>query len=198
MAYRLTGRAKEAAAERRLLLASKPAGVDDWTVHGEERLLDDPVGAVKDFDEALALDPEHPNALRGKASALSERLDRPADAARVLEHLVAGEAATVEDRAGYAVLLARLGRKDDARKQARACLVTGTPALPLYQAASSLALLAATAEERAEVLTILRRVIQADAAWAKEMAGDPDLKSVRGEADFKALLDAARVLNGGK
>ncbi|HEX3150087.1 MAG TPA: protein kinase [Gemmataceae bacterium] len=198
MAFRLTGQAQEAAEQHRLMLSSTPASVDDWTIRGEERLISDAAGALKDFDEALAIDPEAPAALRGKASALSEKLNRPADAATVLDRLVAGEAATAEDRAGYAVLLARLGRKDEARKQARACLAPETRPLALYQAASALAVLAATAHERAEVIAILRRVIQGDAAWAKDMAGDSDLKSVQSESDFKALLEGAKVLNGGK
>jgi hypothetical protein len=134
--------------------------------------------------------------LRGKASCLSERLNRPADAAKLLDRLIQSGAATVEDRAGYAVLLARLGQADDARKQARACLGPDTPSLPLYQAASALALTAKTPADRAEVLAVLRRVIRRDATWARHMPTDPDLRSVQEDPDFTALMDAARVLKG--
>jgi serine/threonine protein kinase/Flp pilus assembly protein TadD len=195
LAWRQGGRAERAAAEHRLALAATPRGIDDWTVRGEARLAEDPEGAVADFDRALAEEPDYAPALRGKASALSERLNRPADAVSVLDRLLATDAATVGDRAGYAVLLARLGRAAEARTQARACLGAGTPAVALYQAASALAIAARTAADRQEVLTVLRRVLRADPAWARQMPGDPDLKTVRAEPALRALLDAAGVLS---
>jgi tetratricopeptide (TPR) repeat protein len=196
MAHRAAGRANEADAERRALLAATPRDADDWTIRGEVRLASDPAGALADFDAALALEPAHPAALRGKASCLAEKLGRPADAARALERLLATGAATVEDRAGYAVLLARQGHAESARKQARACLNDDTPALPLYQAASALALTARTAADRAEVLAVLRQVVRRDATWAKHMPTDADLASVRADPEFRALMEAARVLTG--
>jgi hypothetical protein len=194
--WRARGDAKQAAAEHRKLLAVEPDDADGWTIRGEARLASDPTAALADFDAALALEADHVPALRGKASCLSEKLNRPRDAAAVLDRIVELGASTVEDRAGHAVLLARVGRTDDARKQARTCLDRDTGALPLYQAASALALTATTADDRAEVIGILRRVIQRDAGWAKHMPGDPDLRNVSQERDFKALMDAARVVAG--
>jgi eukaryotic-like serine/threonine-protein kinase len=196
MIWRAAGRPDEAAAAKRAMLAAKPRDVEDWTIRGEVQVASDPPAALADFDGALALDPNHVPALRGKASCLSEQLKRPADAVKVLDRLLQSGAATVEDRAGYAVLLARQGQAADARKQARACVGPDTAALPLYQAASALALTAESRADRAEVLALLRRVIQRDATWAKHMPTDPDLRPVHTEPDFAALMDAARVLNG--
>jgi len=196
MSWRAAGRPEQAAAEHRALLAAAPRDVDDWTIRGEVRITAEPAAALADFDAALALDPNHVPALRGKASCLSEQLKRPADAAKVMDRLLQSGAATVEDRAGYAVLLARQGQAADARKRARECLGPDTPALPLYQAASALALTAETRADRAEVLAVLRRVIQRDATWAGHMPTDPDLRSVHTDPDFTALMNAARVLNG--
>jgi tetratricopeptide (TPR) repeat protein len=196
LAWRQAGKQVKAAEEHRLATASTPRGVDDWTVRGEARLADDPAGAVADFDHALADEPEYAPALRGKASALSERLNRPADAAQVLDRLLATDAATVEDRAGYAVLLARLGRVDEARSRARACLGANTSAVPLYQAASALSIVAKSDADRQEVLAVLRRVLRADPTWGREMPGDPDLKAVHNEPGFRTLTDAAGVLTG--
>jgi tetratricopeptide (TPR) repeat protein len=195
MAFRMAGQREQAAAELRAMLAATPRDMDDWTIRGEVQMASDPAAALKDFDRALALDPIHVPALRGKASCLSERLNRPADAIKVLDRLVQSGTATVEDRAGYAVLLARQGKTADARKQARNCLGPDTAALPLYQAASALALTAETRADRAEVLAVLRRVVQRDATWARHMPTDPDLRPVHADADFTALMEAARVLN---
>jgi len=196
MIWRAAGRPDEAAAAKRAMLAATPRDLDDWTIRGEVRIASDPAAALADFDAALAIDPSHVPALRGKASCLSEQLKRPADAAKVLDRLLQSGAATVEDRAGYAVLLARQGHAADARNQAHTCLSPDAPALPLYQAASALALTAKTRADRAEVLKVLRRVIQRDANWAKHMPTDPDLRPIHADPEFIVLMEAARVLNG--
>ncbi len=179
-----------------MLLTTEPDDCEGWTIRGEAKIAGDPRGALADFDTALTLDPDHAPALRGKASCLSEQLNRPGEAAEVLDRIAILGAATVEDRAGYAVLLARLGKTAASREQARACLAANTPALPLYQAASALALTATTLDERREVIAILRRVIQQEAHWARQMASDPDLRVVRSEKSFQELISAGRVLAG--
>lgn len=195
-AWRVKGDTTKAAESHRLLLATEPDDLDGWTIRGEAKMAGDSAGALADFDAALRMEPDHVPALRGKASCLSERLNRPADAAAVLERIVKLGAASVDDRAGYSVLLARLGRTDDARKQARACLGPETPALPLYQAASALALTATTATDRSEAIVVLRHVLQRDASWASEMATDTDLRAIRQDKDFQALITAGRVIAG--
>jgi eukaryotic-like serine/threonine-protein kinase len=187
-----------AAAEYKLLLSTRPTTADGWTVRAEAQLVTDPTGALADFDKALALEPEFLLALRGKASCLSEGLNRPADAAAVLDRVVRHPGATVEDRAALAVLLARLGRGNDARTRAKECLGPDTRPVPLYQAASALALTAKTPEDRGEVVAILRRVLKGDAGWAKHMTTDPDLKAVHADPAFRALVAAGKVIDGGE
>jgi serine/threonine protein kinase/tetratricopeptide (TPR) repeat protein len=196
LAYQRSGNLKNAESERRKLLSCAPRDADDWTIRAEARFIGDPAGALEDFDQALQVDPDAPQALRGKGSVLSERLNKPAEAVKVLEKLLAGGAATIEDRAGYSVLLARLGHADSARTEARKCLEVGSPAIPLYQAASALAITARSAAERAESVVALRRVIQVDASLAQQMPDDPDLVNIRSEPEFIALMEAARVISG--
>lgn len=196
IAWRLKGDQAKATESHRLLLASTPDDAEGFTIRGEAKLAADAAGALADFDAALAIRPDFAPAIRGRASCLSEKLNRPADAAADLDRLRIMEAATVEDLAGYAVLLARLGRSADARARARECVKRETPALPLYQTASALALTATTPAERAEAIDVLRRVIQLDAKWAGEMTIDSDLRSVRDDKDFQALLTAGRVIAG--
>jgi serine/threonine protein kinase len=194
-AWRAVGEPARAAEARQRMLAATPTDAAGWTVRGEARLADDAAAAVADFDQALRIDPDHLPALRGKASALSEHLGRPTDAAAVLDRVLTFPGATVEDRAGRAVLLARLGRAKEARAEARACVRPGTPALPLYQAASALAIVAKTLEDRAEVVGVLRQSLRLDPAWGKHMPADADLKAVHSDPRFKALIEAARLLD---
>src|SRR5204863_2956095 len=75
--------------------------------------------ALADFDKALELNPKSLQALRGKASVLSEKLHRFQDARPVHDQLVKDYPEDLEFRAGRAVLLARLGETDAARNEAR-------------------------------------------------------------------------------
>jgi hypothetical protein len=98
----------------------------------------------------------------------------------------------VEDRAGRSVLLARLGQTEEAKAEARACVRPGTGALPLYQAASALAITARTPDDRAEVVRVLRLALRRDPDWAMHMTSDADLKAVHANPQFQALIAAAR------
>jgi serine/threonine protein kinase/predicted Zn-dependent protease len=191
-AWRALGDLARAAESRQQLLATAPSDAVGWTIRGEAKLADEPAAAVVDFDEALRIEPDHLPALRGKASALSEHLGRPADAAALLKRILLLPGASVEDRAGRSVLLARLGQTEEAKAEARACVRPGTGALPLYQAASALAITARTPDDRAEVVRVLRLALRRDPDWAMHMTSDADLKAVHANPQFQALIAAAR------
>ncbi len=190
------GEKTKADAETKKLLESQPDDAIGWTIRAEAKYASDAAGSLADFDRALAIDPDHLPAIRGRISVLSERLNRPVDALAILKQLVSRSGSTVSDRAGYAVLLARTGAKVEARTEARKCLGPATAPLPLYQAASALAIVAESEVDRAEVISILRRVLRGDVKWAKEMPGDPDLKSVHTDPHFRELVSAGRSLEG--
>jgi hypothetical protein len=135
--------------------------------------------------------------LRDKASVLSEHFGRAAEAAKVLDRILELVPNSMADRAGRAVLLARLGRRAEARRDAAACAASEDP-LILYQAGCAYLLAANGPADRTAGLELLRAALYRGAAWGKTMMTDPDLKSVHGDPVFRALVAAAGVLSGGK
>ncbi len=187
------GDADGAKADRKAALAIEPADPRGWAVRGEMKAASDPKGALADFDAALALDPDFLPALRDRASVLAEQLGRPADAVASLDRVLGLNPDSADDRAARAVLLARLGKKAEARADADLAAASDNP-LTLYQAASAVLLAAERPEHTARGLALLRAVLRKDPAWAKVMPTDPDLKGVHADKAFRELVAAAGVL----
>jgi tetratricopeptide (TPR) repeat protein len=186
--------------DRTTFLKSSPTDLLGWAARGESKLVGppaDPVGALADFEEALQRDSDFLPALRDKASVLSEHLGRVAEAANVLDRVLELVPDSMADRAGRAVLLARLGRGAEARRDAAACASSDDP-LTLYQAGCAYLLAANRPADRTAGLELLRAALYRGAAWGKTMTTDPDLKTVHDDPVFRALIAAAGVLSGGK
>src|SRR5205085_1274043 len=140
-----------AAADRREGLEREPTDESCWTARGFARLGTDPAGALADFDKALDRNPTYRPALVDKAHVLAERLNRTADAVKVLDLAVRHYPEQPSLRAARAVYLARCGRRADAHKEAEEALqLSGDPATR-YQVAGVYALTSKTnPEDRAE------------------------------------------------
>jgi serine/threonine protein kinase/Flp pilus assembly protein TadD len=199
-ARRLLGDVAGADRDRATFLKTPPTDPLGWAARGEAKLAGppaDPTSALADFEEALQRDPDFLPALRDKASVLSEHLGRPAEAVKVLDRVLELIPESVADRAGRAVLLARLGRGADARRDAETCATSDDP-LTLYQAGCAYLLAGDRPADRKAGLDLLRAALYRGAAWGKTMTTDPDLKSVHGDPAFRAMVAAAGVLAGGK
>src|SRR5581483_4422797 len=96
-----------------------------------------------------------------------------------------------------AMCYARLGRADEARQDAAACLAADRSAFRLYQMAGLHAQLAKAGGDasRAEALRLLARALRTGFADWKLLNTDTDLDPVRGDAGFKALTAAAAELD---
>jgi hypothetical protein len=95
--------------------------------------------------------------------------------------------------AGRAIELARLGRADEALRDAKACLDLNPRPLDRYQIAGVYAL---TKDRPGHAVTAIRLIaesLRAGAGWT-ELANDPDLVPLAEHADFRRLQDAARTL----
>jgi serine/threonine protein kinase/Flp pilus assembly protein TadD len=199
-ARRLLGDAAGADRDRAIFLKTTPTDPLGWAARGEAKLAGppaDPTGALTDFEEAIKRDLDFLPALRDKGSVLSEHLGRPAEAVLVLDRVLELAPESVADRAGRAVLLARLGRGADARRDAAACATSEDP-LTLYQAGCAYLLAADGPAERKPGLDLLRAALYRGAVWGKTMSTDPDLKSIHGDPAFRAMVTAAGVLSVGK
>ncbi|HEX8203605.1 MAG TPA: tetratricopeptide repeat protein, partial [Isosphaeraceae bacterium] len=166
-----------------------PGDEAGWIGRGLDRLGDDPRGALADFEEALALNPRSRPALQDKAAVLAEHLGRPEEAIRVLDRAVALDPDYVPARVGRGVLLARLGRRTEAHRDAEESRRRDASAGTTYRAACIYAL-TSTAEPSDGPLAVrlLESALTQDASWADVARTDPDLGALRARAEFGDLL----------
>jgi hypothetical protein len=100
----------------------------------------------------------------------------------------------VPTRVSRGVVLARLGRRDDAHKDAKEALKRDATAPVHYQVAGIYALTSRThPQDRDEALRLLESALQRGFV-PREMDRDPDLDPIRDHPRFRALVRAAREL----
>src|SRR5205823_9699277 len=151
---------------------------------------------LADFDEALKLNPRSLAALQNKAAALSD-LGRDTEALPVLNRVIELYPDYVMARSGRAVILARMGRRDDAHKDGREALLRDRQPFFLYQVAGVYALTSRThPEDRTEAFRLLALALN-KGFGLEELAKDKDLDPIRECPEFRALVDAARVIQTG-
>ena len=177
-------RADRAEAERR-----EPTDALGWVARAENADADPPL-ALRYVDRALELSPLDVNALQLKAHLLSERLDRPADALKVLDRALEHHPENVPCLAGRAVSRARGKDRGGAVADAQAALRLSAGGLTLYQAACVYALTSRVEPaDRFKAMELLHAALKA--GFGKEhLADDPDLDPLRESAEFQALLKA--------
>jgi serine/threonine protein kinase/tetratricopeptide (TPR) repeat protein len=175
-------------------LRVEPADETAWVARGVARVSDAPEGALADFDRALGLNPRSLSALENKAHVLAERLGRPEDAVRLLGRLLELYPEQAPDRAARGVLLARLGRRDEALRDAdEALTVDDSPAM-LYQVAGIYALTSRRdPADRARAFPLLASALRRGYGHDR-IDTDRDLDPVREDPRFRRLLEAAHAL----
>jgi serine/threonine protein kinase/Flp pilus assembly protein TadD len=189
-----SGDAAGARADREAGFRLTPTDELSWIARAENRLGDDPKGALADTEAALKLNPLSVFGLQLKAHILAERMNRPADAIKVLDRAVEAYPDYVPARAGRGVLLARTGKRDEAIRDAKDALLSDTRAPNLYQVGCIYALTARThPEDRTEALRLL---------WGGLKTGfgldivdsDPDLDPIRDDPEFRRMVARAKSL----
>jgi tetratricopeptide (TPR) repeat protein len=180
-----------AAHDRAEGLRRRPSDPESWVVRGLASLPGDPKGALADFDEALRLDPRSHPALQNKAVVLSEHLGRPAEAIAALDLVVALHPDYVPARVGRGVLLARLGRRQEAHRDAEEAHGRDTSGDTSYRVACIYALTArAEPSDRPKALRMLALALGQGGHWAELARTDPDLDMLRDLDGFRDLLRA--------
>ncbi len=172
-------------------LKREPADELSWIARGIARLTTDPAGALADFDAALRLNPWSREAAQNKAHVLAERLGRPAEAVTTLDLIVERFPDYVIARIGRGVLLARQGKRDEARRDADESLRRDPRGLVAYQAACIHALNSREhPADAAEAIALLHRALR-DGFGSELLANDPDLATVRETPAFQTLVNVA-------
>jgi eukaryotic-like serine/threonine-protein kinase len=190
-AHERSGDREAAARDRAEGLKRQPRDELSWVARGLARLPRDPRGALADFDAALLLNPRSRHALQDKASVLSEQLGQTEEAIRTLDRLLDYHPEFVDALAGRGVLLARLGRRDAAHRDARAALAASRQPAARYQVAGIYALTSKqVADDRRESLRLLSDAIREDPKWLRVVSRDPDLDPIRDRSEFQELMRA--------
>jgi serine/threonine protein kinase/Tfp pilus assembly protein PilF len=164
-----------------------------------------PRQAREAFTEVLRRQPDDPQALYGQAMLLLERPDRdpPVEALLYLNRALQADPRLLDAQRFRGIVLARLGRFDEAGRDVNWCLDRDKSGPNCYAAACVSALLAeAWSREKAGERTALERQAAVRQALAflqqalaqgygrDRAADDPDLKALRREPEFQRLLRA--------
>jgi tetratricopeptide (TPR) repeat protein len=183
--------------DRQKGLELRPSDELSWVVRGLAQMNNGkPKAALADFDEALQLNPNSLDALQNKASVLAERLDRTAEAIPVLDRAIDLHPEFVPARAGRGVLLARLGKRQPAIKDAEECLRRDVQPATLYQIAGVYAL--TSRQKSADVKqAFLLLNCALDKGYGHDLLGiDPDLDPIRKTPEFMALVAQVKAAQG--
>jgi serine/threonine protein kinase/tetratricopeptide (TPR) repeat protein len=174
----------------------EPADELSCVVRGLERLEADPKGALADFDRALRFNPRSLDGMQNRASVLSEKLGRTPEAVAVLDREIELYPGFVPARAGRGVLLARLGKRKEALRDAEECLRRDTRPATVYQVAGIYALTSRQQpEDRQEALFLLSSALRK--GYGKDLVGiDTDLDPIRAHPDFRRLLARTGAASG--
>jgi serine/threonine protein kinase/tetratricopeptide (TPR) repeat protein len=179
-------------------LRREPTDELSCVVRGLARLASDPNAALADFDKALRLNPRSLDGLQNKASVLSEQLNRPHEAVAALDRAVELYPDFVPARAGRGVLLARLGKRREAHRDAEECLGRDVQPATLYQVAGIYALTSRQQpDDREEAILLLSAALRK--GYGRDLlAVDTDLDPIRDHPDFRRLTAKARAPAGGQ
>ena len=197
--YSKLGRPDDARRDLDAAIRHPPQTAADWLSRGFARLSSDPSGALEDFREAEALDPDSLVTLQNQAFILSEHLGREDAAGERLTRLLEIAPTFEPARMGRAVLRARSGDIAGAIEDLRAAESHAelSPA-SLYQAACVHALSAAigdrqvAADAKSRSFHYLSRAIRR--GYGDDvLATDPDLDSVRDDHRYLAILQTVHL-----
>jgi serine/threonine protein kinase/Flp pilus assembly protein TadD len=174
---------------------TQPVSEYDFLVRGSLKVKADPRGAVDDFRAAAAVNPRSLPALQNQAHVLAEKLGANEEALALSAKATAWYPEFAPARAGHAVLLARLGRRDEAHREAEQARLLSKDPYVTYQLGCVYALTAADhPEDSAKALTLLRQAFRDGYSNVGQLSCDPDLAALRGSAEFISFVGAAKTL----
>jgi tetratricopeptide (TPR) repeat protein len=154
----------------------------------------DPDGALKDFEAAIALDPQCRSALQNKAHVLSEKLGRTEASIDVLSRLMRLHPDFAHARASRGVLLARLGKRDEAIRDGEEILKRDDSPRIRYQVGSLYAVTSRVEPaDRERALELIRSAIKDGYGW-DYLLTDTDLDPIRDDPRLREMVRFAKSL----
>ncbi len=165
-----------------------------WIARGIHQLNHNPKAALADFEQALRLNPRSADALQNKAHVLAEKLRRNEESLRTLNRLVELYPDSVKARNGRGVVLARLGQREAAIRDAEETLRRDASPPRFYQVACIYALTSKLhTDDRFPAFRFLSSALRSGYGF-QYLEIDTDLDPIRELPEFRRLADAARAL----
>jgi serine/threonine protein kinase/tetratricopeptide (TPR) repeat protein len=186
------GDRKGAAADRQTGARKEPTDELSAVVRGVNRMNTDPKAALADFEQALRFNPRSLEGLQNKASVLADQLGQTGQALSVLDRAVELYPWFVPARAGRGVLLARLGKRTEAIRDAEECLRQDAKPATLYLVAGIYSRTSKQQpQDRDEALFLLSTALRK--GYGRELiAIDTDLDPIREHPDFRRVLEQVK------
>ncbi len=180
-----------AVADRDQGFAREPAADDDmsWEQRGLHRPAREAERALEDYRRAERINPQSIAALQNQAHLLSGPLKRPEEALAALNRLLAIYPELPEVRVSRAVMLARLGRTEEALADAAWAKAHSAEPRVTYMAGGVYAL----AGDTPEALRLLASALTHGFGF-NDLATDPELAPIRNRPEFIRLVDAVRTM----
>lgn len=169
-------------------LAAKPVSTDDWVSRGVLKISTDARGALADFNQALKTDPSNLAAHFNSAHVQSEVLGDVPAAVESMNAIVNSGQQSASVLASRGILLARIQKFDEARRDAQEAAVIQPSALEMLQIAGIYSLISKDDTDLQLAATWLARSIAANADMKSLADGDPDLAKLRKTDRYRLIM----------
>ena len=178
-------------------MTTEPRTVEDWISRGLAQLPKYPDRALRDLRAAEAVAPRSFEVLQNIAHVQSEHLMDNDAAIATLDAILDREPNKEMARGGRCVLLARVGRDQDASQDIELLKQSNDRLMPatLYQIGCAHALLSRNSKESGPLaIAYIARALQRGYG-ADLLESDSDLAPVRDSDDFQALITSSKLVN---
>ena len=169
-------------------LAAKPVSTDDWVSRGVLKISTDARGALADFSQALKTDPSNLAAHFNSAHVHSEVLGDVPAAVESMNAIVDSGQQSASVLASRGILLARIQKSDEARRDAQAAAGLQPSALEMLQIAGIYSMISKDDTDLQLAATWLARSIAANADMKSLADGDPDLAKLRETHRYRSIM----------
>lgn len=169
-------------------LAANPVSTDDWVSRGVLKISTDPRGALADFNHAIKTDSSNLAAHFNSAHVHSEVLGDIPAAVESMNAIVNSGQQSASVLASRGILLARIQKSDEARRDAKDAAGLKPTALEMLQIAGIYSIISEDDTDLQLAATWLARSIVANIDMKSLADGDPDLAKLRKTDRYRSIM----------